>query len=93
MNCNQMSCNVMYTCNQMHCNVTDCNTLKHILAQRELKFYNFFWLFHDSSIGDLVRSTSPGWLGTTNIQSLHNATEWPQRLVTFETFDHNDEET
>ena len=29
----------------------------------------------------------------TNNQSLHNTTEWPQRLVTFETFDKSDEET
>ena len=31
--------------------------------------------------------------GTTNNQSLHNTTEWPQRLVTFETFDQRDEKT
>ena len=28
--------------------------------------------------------------GTTNNQSLHNTTEWTQRLVTFETFDQTD---
>ena len=38
----------------------------------------------NSSIGDLVRLSVP-WLGTTNNQSLHNITELPQRLVTFET--------
>ena len=32
-----------------------------------------------------------GWSVTTNNQSLHNITEWPQRLVTFETFDQSDE--
>ena len=30
---------------------------------------------------------------TTNNQSLHNTTEWPQRLVTFETLDKSDDET
>ena len=30
---------------------------------------------------------------TTNNHSLHNTKDWPQRLVTFETFDQSDEET
>ena len=30
---------------------------------------------------------------TTNFQSLHNNTEWPLWLVTFETFDQSDEGT
>ena len=34
-----------------------------------------------------------GRSGTANNQSLHNTTEWPQRLVTFETFDQSDEGT
>ena len=55
-------------------------------------FYHemFLALQLNSSIGDLV-----SWLGTTNInnQSLHNTAEWPQRLVTFETFDQSDEGT
>ena len=34
-----------------------------------------------------------GWSGTTNNQSLHNTTEWPQTLVTFETFVQSDEKT
>ena len=45
-----------------------------------------FLAVHNSSIGDLV-PWSVGRSVTTNNQSLHNTTEWPQRLVTFETFD------
>ena len=48
-----------------------------------------FLAVHNSSIGDLV-CPLVGWLGTTNNQSLHNTTEWPKRLVTFETFDRTD---
>ena len=33
------------------------------------------------------------WSDTTNNQSLQNTTEWPQRHVTFETFDQRDEKT
>ena len=33
------------------------------------------------------------WSDQTNNQSLQNTTEWPQRLVTFETFDQSDEKT
>ena len=51
-----------------------------------------FLAVQNSSIGDLVRPLV-GPLGTTNNQSLHNATEWPQRLVTFFTFDQSDENT
>ena len=36
---------------------------------------------------------TPCLSGTTNNQSLHNTTEWPQRLVTFETFDQSNEKT
>ena len=36
---------------------------------------------------------TPCLSGTTNNQSLHNTTEWPQRLMTFETFDQRDEKT
>ena len=36
---------------------------------------------------------SLAWSVTTNNQSLHNTTEWPQRLVTFETFVQSDEKT
>ena len=39
----------------------------------------------NSSIGHLVCPS-----GTTNNQSLHNTTERPRRLVTFETFDQKD---
>ena len=41
----------------------------------------------------LSRAWSVGPSVTTNNQSLHNTTEWPQRLVTFETFDQSDEGT
>jgi len=51
-----------------------------------------FLAVQNSSIGDLVPCLV-GWSVTTNNQSLHNITEWPQRLVTFETFDQSDEGT
>ena len=63
-----------------------------ILACRFVSSKNFFLAVQNSSIGDLV-PCSLGPLGTTNNQSLHNTTEWPQRLVTFETFDQRDEKT
>ena len=47
-----------------------------------------FLAVQNSSIGHLVCPS-----GTTNNKSLHNTTEWPQRLVTFETFDQRDEKT
>ena len=52
--------------------------------------FPYFWFLavHNSSKGDLVPLS-----GTTNNQSLHNTTEWPLRLVTFETFDRSDEKT
>ena len=56
------------------------------------KYHENFLAVQNTSIGDLV-PWSLGWSVTTNNQSLHNTTEWPQRLVTFETFDQNDEET
>ena len=55
-----------------------------------------FLAVQNSSWGDLVRLSVPwlvGWSGTTNNQSLHNTTEGPQRLVTFETFDQSDDGT
>ena len=51
-----------------------------------------FLAVQNSPIGLIVRPLL-GRSGTTNNQSLHNIAEWPQRLVTFETFDHSDEET
>ena len=51
-----------------------------------------FLAVQNSSIGDLVCPLVRP-LGTTNNQSLQNSTEWPERLVTFETFDQSDEET
>ena len=47
---------------------------------------------HNSSIGHLVPCLV-GPSDQTNNQSLHNTTEWPQQLVTFETFDQRDEKT
>ena len=46
---------------------------------------NLFLAVQNSSIGDLV-PWLVRWLGTTNNQRVHNSTEWPQRLVIFETF-------
>ena len=45
-----------------------------------------FLAVHNSSIG-LIVPCLVGPSVTTNNQSLHNTTEWPLRLVTFETFD------
>ena len=47
----------------------------------------------NSSIGDLVCLSLAWSVGQTNNQSLHNTIEWPQRLVTFETFDQRHEKT
>ena len=44
-------------------------------------------------ISHLAVEKKPSELGTTNNQRVHNTTEWPKRLVTFETFDQSDEET
>ena len=51
-----------------------------------------FLAVQNSPIGDLV-PWSIVLSDSTNNQSLHNTTEWPQRLVTFELFDQSDEET
>ena len=56
---------------------------------------NLLMRFFFSCPQQLNRTPCPSlaWSDQTNSQSLHNTTEWPQRLVTFETFDRSDEKT
>ena len=60
-----------------------------ILGVRADPLWFWFLAVQNSSIGLIVRPLL-AWSDQTNNQSLHNTTEWPQRLVTFETFDQSE---
>ena len=73
-------------------------TEKDLPDSENLKIFPKIWFLavQNSSIGLIVCPlvALPVCLSDpTNNQSLHNITEWSQRLVTFETFDQSDEKT
>ena len=69
-----------------------CYKLCFNIHQKHDQINLWFLAVQNSSIG-LIVCPLFAWSDQTNNQSLHNTTEWPQRLVTFETFDQSDEKT
>ena len=61
------------------------STVLHLKLESKLVFL----AVHNSSIGEIVTHWVTDWLRTLLI----DITEWPWRLVTFETFDQSDDET